>query len=86
MKTLPKALLSMYLRIWIEPNSTLQNQLVRWGLPELHKHYTGDFSRQRKTKFTQHNEGVGCCNEGNPNATIRRIGADCNEIRNCRIL
>jgi hypothetical protein len=29
--------------------------------------------------YTQHNEGVGGCNEGNPNATIRLLGADFNE-------
>ncbi|KEH24826.1 hypothetical protein MTR_6g006775 [Medicago truncatula] len=28
---------------------------------------------------TQHNESVVGCNEGNPNATIRRLGVDCNE-------
>jgi len=28
---------------------------------------------------TQQNEGVGGCNEGNPNAAIRRLGADRNE-------
>jgi len=28
---------------------------------------------------TQHNEGVEGCNEGNPNAAIRRLGADRNE-------
>jgi hypothetical protein len=27
----------------------------------------------------QHNEGVGGCNEGNPNAAIRRLGTDRNE-------
>jgi len=28
---------------------------------------------------TQHKEGVGGCNEDNPNAAVRRLGADCNE-------
>ncbi|CAJ2648237.1 unnamed protein product [Trifolium pratense] len=28
---------------------------------------------------TQHNEGVGGCNEGNSNAAIRQMGADRNE-------
>jgi len=27
---------------------------------------------------TQHNEGVGGCNEGNPNATIRQLGVNRN--------
>jgi len=28
---------------------------------------------------SQHNEGVGGCNEGNPYAAIRRLGANHNE-------
>ena len=28
---------------------------------------------------TQHNEGVGGCNEGNPNVAIRQLGEDCSE-------
>ena len=30
---------------------------------------------------TQHNEGVGGCNEGNPNAAIKQLGADRNDGR-----
>jgi len=32
--------------------------------------------RLRPPLLTEHNEGVGGCNEGNPNAVIRRLGED----------
>ncbi|KEH38192.1 hypothetical protein MTR_2g062865 [Medicago truncatula] len=39
------------LRIWVGPNSTLQDWLIRRGLPELYKHYTAHISRQCGTKL-----------------------------------
>jgi len=54
-------------------NSSLQNRLVRWGMPPLYKLFQESCLSDvglKSPSQSQHNEGVGGCNEGKPKASI----------------